>query len=120
MDYDTGTIWLLFCKNNQRAFAIHSQDEGATWSKPLEITQQAKDPSWHYLGTGPGHGIQLKNGRLLIPSWADTSPGPATWHTEPNWGKVQFSYVICSIVMIMGPVGTEAIPSTATCPMSAR
>jgi sialidase-1 len=96
VDRDTGVIWLLHCKNNQQVYAIQSADEGTTWSKPVEITRQVKGPGWHYLGTGPGHGIQLKSGRLLIPSWGDTSPGPVTWRPEPNWDKVQFSYVIYS------------------------
>ena len=73
VDLETQTVWLTFCRNNQHVFAIKSQDDGATWSSPIEITEQVKDPDWHYIGTGPGHGIQLKSGRLLIPSWADTS-----------------------------------------------
>ena len=55
-----------------------------------------KDPSWHYVGSGPGHAIQLKNGRLLIPAWADTTPGPITWAPSANWGKIQFSYAFYS------------------------
>lgn len=96
VDRDTGTIWLLFCKNNKYDYVTHSNDAGDTWVKPRNTTQEVKGPDWHYLGTGPGHGIQLKSGRLLIPSSGDTSPGPATWHPRANWGKVQFSYVIYS------------------------
>jgi len=102
VDKNTGAIWLIFCKRNQQVFAIQSKDDGATWSKPVEITQQVKDPAWHYVGSGPGHGIQLKSGRLLITAWGDTSPGPVTWDplheddTKVNWGKVQFSYCFYS------------------------
>ncbi|MSO22531.1 MAG: exo-alpha-sialidase [Acidobacteria bacterium] len=96
LDRETGTIWLPFCKNNQQVFVTKSTDDGASWSKPVEITSSVKAPSWNYLGSGPGHGIQLKSGRLLIPSWGDTSPGPVTWAPSPNWGKVQFSYAFYS------------------------
>ena len=95
LDRDTGTIWLPFCKDNRQVFVMKSTDDGVTWSTPVEITRSVKDPSWKYLGSGPGHGIQLKSGRLLIPAWGDTSPGPATWPVA-NWGKVQFSYTFYS------------------------
>ena len=95
LDRDTGTVWLPFCKDNRQVFLMKSTDDGATWSTPVEITKDVKDPSWKYLGAGPGHGIQLKGGRLLIPAWGDTSPGPATW-PQANWGKLQFSFAFYS------------------------
>ena len=96
-DRDTGRIWLLFCKDNQQIFTTHSDDEGDTWAEPTEITAQAKDPAWSYVGTGPCHGIQLASGRLLAPCWSDESPGPATWAPDPpNWGKIQSSYALMS------------------------
>ena len=76
VDRQTGTIWMLFCKVNQQIFAIKSTDDGATWSQPREITQDVVDPSFDYVGTGPGHAIQLRSGRLLVPCWADSSAGP--------------------------------------------
>jgi sialidase-1 len=97
VDAETDTIFLPFCKDNQQIFACHSTDDGETWSTPVEITATAKDPAWSYVGTGPGHGIQLQSGRLLIPSWADESPGPVTWRQPTaNWGKVQSAYAIYS------------------------
>ncbi len=79
VDRETGTIWLPFCKNNRSVFVMKSTDEGATWSEPVDITGSARDPAWGYVGTGPGHGIQLKSGRLLIPSWADITPALIPW-----------------------------------------
>ncbi|MBT7586934.1 MAG: exo-alpha-sialidase [Gemmatimonadetes bacterium] len=96
VDRDTGRVHLLFCKNNQWVFINHSADEGRTWSEPEEITAQAKDPAWSFVGTGPGHGIQLSTGRLLAPCWSDESPGPLTWAPNPNWGKIQSSYALYS------------------------
>ena len=34
---------------------------------PSAITSSTKDPDWTWYATGPGCGIQLKSGRLLIP-----------------------------------------------------
>ncbi len=63
----TGTIWLPFCRNNDRVFITKSTDDGLTWDKPAEITRQVKMPEWRWYATGPGHGIQLQSGRLVIP-----------------------------------------------------
>lgn len=95
LDRETGDVVLVFCKNNQRVFVTKSPDNGSTWSEPREITDQVVDPDWSYIGAGPGHGIQLSSGRLLISSWGDTSPGPRTWRPA-SWGKVQFSYTMYS------------------------
>ena len=96
VDRDTGRVWLLFCKDNQLIFTTHSDDEGQTWAEPTEITAQAKEPAWSFVGTGPCHGIQLSSGRLVAPCWSDESPGPPTWAPHPNWGKIQSSYALMS------------------------
>ena len=69
VDRQTGTIWLPFCRDNDRVFITHSDDDGKTWAAPTEITKAVNKPEWHSYGTGPGHGIQLSGGRLLIPCW---------------------------------------------------
>jgi len=70
-DRDTGTIWLPFCRNNQRAFVTRSDDDGKTWEAPVEITKifEAFEFPWKRLATGPVNGIQLQNGRLVVPVW---------------------------------------------------
>jgi len=81
VDQSTGTIWMPFCKNlgdkgesfikegkaPRTVRVTHSTDDGATWSKPIEITKTTKLDHWRWYATGPCHGIQLKTGRLLIP-----------------------------------------------------
>ncbi len=96
VDGHTGAVLLPFCKDNQEVFLTRSDDDGQTWSAPVAIPG-VKDASWSYVGTGPGHGIQLASGRLLIPAWADESPGPPTWRNPPaTWGQVQSSVVFLS------------------------
>jgi sialidase-1 len=70
-DRRTGVVHLLFTRNNQRLFATSSRDEGRTWKAPLEITESLRPfPfAWARVGAGPGHAIQLRGGRLLVPVW---------------------------------------------------
>jgi len=67
VDRDTGVIWLPLCKNNDQVYIMKSENNGATWSNPMEITKDVKLPSWGWYATGPGHGIQIESGRLVIP-----------------------------------------------------
>lgn len=86
-DRDTGTIWLLLTWNDGRdkepeiiartsrdrrlVFVCRSEDDGKTWSKPVEITEAVMRPEWTWYATGPGAGIQMEHGphrgRLVIP-----------------------------------------------------
>lgn len=74
-----GTVHFLFCLEYFRCFYMNSKDDGRTWSTPVEITNTfeafRKDYDWKVLATGPDHGIQLKNGRLIVPVWLSTSEG---------------------------------------------
>jgi len=79
VDRTTGTIWLPFCRNNDRVFITKSTDDGRTWAEPIEITEHVKKPEWGWYATGPGHGIQLKSGRLLIPCDCGDSKGWGDW-----------------------------------------
>ena len=76
-DRDTGAVWLTFCRNNQRAFVTHSNDEGETWAPPLDITSTFNgfDFPWKRLATGPVNGIQMRTGRLVVPVWLNTKIG---------------------------------------------
>ena len=86
VDTTTGTVWLLFCRDNDRVLVTHSDDDGATWAAPMEITKDVKLPDWTWYATGPCHGVQLKSGRLLIP--CD--------HRVRSEGRVMYSHVIYS------------------------
>ena len=44
-----------------------STDDGTSWSPLVDITAQVKRPDWTWYATGPGNGIQLRSGRLVIP-----------------------------------------------------
>jgi sialidase-1 len=84
VDRTTGTIWLLTTQNlgndseqaiidgtstrSRTVWVMKSEDDGRTWSEPLEITGRVKRADWTWYATGPGVGIQTQSGRLLIPA----------------------------------------------------
>ncbi|MFP3964108.1 sialidase family protein [Actinomadura fulvescens] len=51
----------------RRVWVQRSRDGGTSWSAPREITSSVKDPGWRWYATGPGHGLALRGGRLLVP-----------------------------------------------------
>lgn len=46
----------------------YSDDDGATWSSPINITEMIKKPSWNLFFQGPGMGITMKDGTLVFPA----------------------------------------------------
>ncbi len=44
----------------------YSDDDGVTWSKAINITEQTKQLKWRMLFNGPGNGICMKNGDLVF------------------------------------------------------
>ena len=74
-----GRLHLLFCLEYFRCFLSHSADDGGTWSPVEEITK-AFEPfrpeyEWKVLATGPGHGVAMRSGRLVVPVWLSTGTG---------------------------------------------
>ena len=53
------TSQLMLCK---------SDDDGLSWSDPINITAQIKNPAWTLCLQGPGRGITMKNGTLVFPA----------------------------------------------------
>lgn len=87
-DEETGRIWLILTWNNgddneteiihktgnspRLPYVCYSDDDGLTWSEPEPLPETCRDMYWGWYATGPGIGIQLKNGphkgRLVIPA----------------------------------------------------
>lgn len=76
VDFKTGEIHMLYQINYARCYYIKSTDEGQSWTKPVDITpvieEYKKTYDWNVLAPGPGHGIQMTNGRLVVPFWLST------------------------------------------------
>ena len=87
VDERTGTIWVgaLWTHGMGNGFAwktsqqgmtpdktgqmllVKSDDDGLTWSKPVNITGMVKQESWYLLLFGPGKGITMQDGTLVFP-----------------------------------------------------
>lgn len=78
-DRTSGRVIALYCYKYSRVFTMFSDDDCNTFSEPVEITdtfnQFHQDYDWRVCATGPGHGIQLENGRMIVPVWLSDGSG---------------------------------------------
>ncbi|BFT70711.1 exo-alpha-sialidase [Paenibacillus sp. P36] len=58
---------------------IKSEDDGLTWSRPIELNPAVKEAWMAFIGAGPGRGIQIKHGnykgRLVFPIYFSNHHG---------------------------------------------
>lgn len=84
---DTQTLFLFFIcvlkkttehhqictgKNRARLCYVTSTDYGLSWSEATDLTKSVIGKSirnWATFAVGPGHGIQMNSGRLIIPAY---------------------------------------------------
>jgi sialidase-1 len=89
-----GAVHMLYCVEYRRVFYMRSDDDGLTWSPPVEISRvfekYRSEMDWKIIATGPGHGIQLKNGRLIVPLWIATGSAEGYRHF-PSMTGVAYS-----------------------------
>lgn len=52
-----------------------STDDGITWSEPINLTEQCKQPDWWLFAPAPGHGVVLDNGILVFPAQGRSNNG---------------------------------------------
>lgn len=63
-------------KQTSQFLLVKSEDNGRTWSKPVNLTH-LKQADWWLWAPAPGHGITLQDGTLLIPSQGRDHTGKA-------------------------------------------
>ncbi|WP_315086875.1 sialidase family protein [Bacteroides heparinolyticus] len=136
VDTRTNTVWVVAAwthgMGNQRAWwsshpgmdrsrtaqlvMAKSTDDGKTWSEPINITEQVKDPSWYFLLQGPGRGITMQDGTLVFPiQYIDSTRVPNagimyskdrgnTWtihnHARTNTTEAQVAEVAPGVLML--------------------
>ena len=96
---ENNRIHMLYCKNYEHAFHIVSEDEGRTWSSPVEITSALREFSyaWNVCAVGPGHGIALPDDRLAVCIWlANGAP-------NPQFPRVKMHHPSTAGIMIFDP-----------------
>lgn len=94
---NTSTVHMIYNIDNKLVFEMHSTDLGLTWSNPRHITDEiGLDITWntnrfdYQHGTGPGIGIQLSNGTMVIPSYYFGEKGSHVIYSDDNgttWHK---------------------------------
>lgn len=136
VDTKTNTVWIVAAWThgiaNQRAWFSSGQgmdmnetaqlvmakstDDGKTWSEPINVTEQLKDPSWFFLLQGPGRGITMEDGTLVFAMQyigADRVPnagimyskdGGNTWklhnHARTNTTEAQVAEIEPGVLML--------------------
>jgi sialidase-1 len=86
-------------KQTAQFLIVKSEDNGKTWSKPVNITEQCKQENWWLWAPAPGQGITLRDGTLVFPTQGRdktgrsfsnitySKDGGATWHTSQRASK---------------------------------
>jgi len=104
VDRHTGTLWVaatwshgnrswrgsgpgLTPEETGQLMLVRSDDDGVTWSQPINITAQVKDPAWSFLLQGPGKGITLRDGTLVF---------AAQYQDPPQQSRLPHSTIIYS------------------------
>ncbi|KAK6484028.1 sialidase-4 [Huso huso] len=157
-DEFTGTVFLFFIavlgnipesfqlitgKNVTRLCYISSTDHGRTWSPVTDLTDRTIRDSikeWATFALGPGHGIQLKSGRLLIPAYAyhidckecfgkicTTTPHSFTFYSDNHGKSWRFGEFVpnletveCQLVSVDEEDGTNTLYCNSRSPLGYR
>ncbi len=73
MQDKNGRIHFLYCEdytvNGGRALRRYSEDDGLSWSEPVDVTDFTMPHYHNAFAFGPGHGIMTKDGTLIVPIW---------------------------------------------------
>nr|XP_056714803.1 sialidase-3-like [Euleptes europaea] len=88
----TGWSQITTGKDFARLCYVSSPDGGHTWSQLTDLTDQVIGDDlrdWATFGVGPGHGVQLRSGRLVIPAYTYYTPRhlsskPVIYLTRPH------------------------------------
>ncbi|XP_020844686.1 sialidase-4 [Phascolarctos cinereus] len=154
----TGTVFLFFIavlgntpesfqimtgKNAARLCCVTSSDGGLTWSAVTDLTEQVIGSvieDWATFALGPGHGIQLRSGRLLVPAYTyhidckecfgkicKTTPHSFTFYSDDHGQSWQFGDFIpnlktgeCQLVSVYEEDGSSILYCNARSPLGCR
>ncbi len=136
VDEHTGTLWIaavwahgmgsqmawhasqpgLTPDATAQLLVARSDDNGCTWSAPINLTQQLKDSSWYFFFQGPGRGITMDDGTLVFAAqYIDSLRVPSacilyssdhgtTWHVSaparPNTTESQCAEITSGTLML--------------------
>nr|XP_056705910.1 sialidase-4 [Euleptes europaea] len=130
-------------QNAARLCYVSSSDQGISWSHVTDLTQQVIGRTiedWATFALGPGHGIQLKSGRLLLPAYAyhidckecfgklcKTTPHAFTFYSDDHGQSWDFGEFIpnlqtveCQMVSVDEEDGSNVLYCNARSPLGFR
>ncbi len=84
-DRSTKKVFLHLLVDRREHWVLSSNDEGLTWSEPVQLN--LKKEGWVLYGPAPGHGIQLASGRLLFPGMYNSNENT---NSINEWGSYFF------------------------------
>ncbi|MEK7951457.1 sialidase family protein [Luteolibacter sp. Y139] len=58
----------LGIEETSQFMCVHSDDNGVTWSEPVNLTSALKRPEWWLFAPAPGNGITMRDGTLVMPT----------------------------------------------------
>uniref|UniRef100_A0A8D2NY28 exo-alpha-sialidase n=1 Tax=Zosterops lateralis melanops TaxID=1220523 RepID=A0A8D2NY28_ZOSLA len=157
-DEFTGTLFLFFItvlgrtpeayqivtgQNVTRLCCVTSADQGLSWSPATDLTQQvigATIKDWATFALGPGHGIQLRSGRLLVPAYSyhidckecfgqlcKTTPHSFAFYSDDHGQRWRFGEFIpnlqtgeCQLVSVDEEDGSNVLYCNARSPLGFR
>lgn len=64
-------------KQTSQFLLVKSEDNGKTWSEPVNLTRMCKKEEWWLWAPAPGQGITLKDGTLVFPTQGRMANGRA-------------------------------------------
>ncbi|MBT4667843.1 MAG: hypothetical protein HOB63_15125, partial [Opitutae bacterium] len=91
VDQTTGTVWVaatwshgnrswigsgpgLKPEETGQLMLVRSDDDGVSWSEPINITEQVKKPEWCFILQGPGKGITMRDGTIVFAAQYQDTP----------------------------------------------
>ncbi len=85
-----GRIHFIYCEdytiNGGRVLRRYSDDDGITWSDPIDITAGTMPEYRNVFALGPGHGVCTGDGTLVFPLWM--VPKKFNGTAEAHWPSV--------------------------------
>ncbi len=121
VDKRQGVVHFLFCIEYARVYYMRTADDGETFTTPVDVTAAFEafrpDYDWKVVATGPGHGIQLDNGRLLVPVWMSNGTGghahrpsvAATIYSDDHGATWQRGEIVVRHPELVNPSETLAV-----------
>ncbi|XP_070610148.1 sialidase-4 [Erythrolamprus reginae] len=136
-------VQIVTGQNAARLCYVFSSDQGISWSQVTDLTEEVIGMSiqdWATFALGPGHGIQLKSGRLLLPAYTyyidckkcfgklcKTTPHAFAFHSDDHgqsWFFGEFvpnlKSVECQMVAVDEEDGSRVLLCNARSPLGFR